>query len=244
MLCFCDAFRIEPLPFPLHGPGPIQRPNKLSSQPTQSSHMTSSIQSPQTPDVLDQINDLLYQQSASGAVGAGTPNVSHVPVTSPLINDLGTPNISWGVFSSMEWSPKTDSSWPLPNLQTAGMPSTSQMQNPFALVSVMQGQQRQSSRGESPVWSTATPRYLPSSNRTQRASTWNELFSSTVPSATESAKPTNTSWLKDWSAPDPATNDGTTLNGHEPAPNNPVGFSSGDAIKHKNVNEHRIDLFF
>jgi hypothetical protein len=219
------------LPFPLHGPGPIQRPNKLFSQPTpslasSSLHVNSSIQSPQTPDVLNQINDLLYQQSPGAPVGAATSNVNHVPINSPLINDLGTP-------------PKSDSSWPVSNLQTSGMPSATQMQNPFVLMSTLQGQQRQSPRGESPVWSTAlgtaTPRYAPSSSRTQRASTWNDLFSSTVPSAAESAKPANTSWPKVWSAPDPAANDGTTLNGHEPAPNNPVGFPLATRI-----NDYRI----
>jgi hypothetical protein len=89
-------------------------------------------------------------------------------------------------------------------------------------------EQRQPTREESTVWSsvlgTSTPRLISSSTRTQRASTWNELFQSTVPSATESTKPPNNSWLKFWSAPDPSSADVTLPNGHETETNNPVKF--------------------
>jgi len=87
-------------------------------------------------------------------------------------------------------------------------------------------QQRQPTREEASVWSsvlgTATPRLVSSSTRTQRASNWNELFQSTVPSSTESTKPApNNSWFKFWSAPDPSSADVTSPNGHETEPNPP-----------------------
>jgi len=215
---------VEPLPFPQHGPGPIQRPNKLTCPPSQqlpTSYLTNSIQSPGTPDVLDQINRLLDHQNSTTTVPP-TPNVNNSSIP---INDLTTPNIPWTTFSPAEWPSKYDSSWPLTSIQSPAVSLTTQVQNPFALMSTIPEAQRQPTREESSVWSsvlgTATPRLISSSTRTQRASTWNELFSSTVPSSTESIKPTNTSWLKYWSAPDPSSADGTLPNGHETETNNP-----------------------
>ena len=81
-------------------------------------------------------------------------------------------------------------------------------------------------REDSSVWSsvlgTATPRLLGASTRTQRASTWNELFQSTVPSATELVKPNNYPWLKVWPTPDPLSVDNAPSNGHESEAMNPV----------------------
>jgi hypothetical protein len=224
---------IEPLPFPQHGPGPIQRPNKLTclptQQPTLSSFLTNSLQSPETPDVLDQINRLLDHQNSTVTTITATPitasSTSNVNNSSVPINDLTTPNIPWTTFSPTEWPSKYDSSWPLTSIQNSTVSSTTQVQNPFAFMSTINEQPRQAVREESAVWSsaldTATTRLLSSSTRTQRASTWNELFSSTVPSSTDSTKPLNNSWLKYWSAPDPSSVDGTSPNGHETETNNP-----------------------
>jgi len=116
---------IEPLPFPQHGPGPIQRPNKLQCSPTtQSSFFHDSTQSPNTPDVLTQINHLVDHQNSITIPS----NVSN------LTNDIPTPNVPWTPFSPPEWSTKYDSSWPI----------TAQTQNPFA--------QRQISKDESSLW--------------------------------------------------------------------------------------------
>jgi len=215
---------VEPLPFPQHGPGPIQRPNKLTCPPTQQSipsYLTNSIQSPGTPDVLDQINRLLDHQNNPITPAPSTTNVNNSSIP---INVLSTSNISWTPFAPTEWSSKYDSSWPLTNIQSPTVSLTTQVQNPFAVMSTI-NKQRQPTREESTVWSsalgTATPHLISTSTRTQRASTWNELFQSTVPSATEATKPTNNSWLKFWSAPDPSSADGTLPNGHETEANNP-----------------------
>jgi hypothetical protein len=104
---------IEPLPCPQHGLGPIQRPNKLSCQLNiQSSSSTfphDSTRSPDTPEVLVQINHLVDHQNS----------ITTIPT---IINDIATPNASWTPFSPPEWSTKYESSWPL----------NTQIQNPFA----------------------------------------------------------------------------------------------------------------
>jgi hypothetical protein len=192
------------------------------------SYSTNPIQSPGTPDVLDQINRLLDHQNSTTTttIAPPTPNVNRSSVP---INDLTPSNIVWSTFSPTEWSSKYDSSWPLTSIQSPTVSLTTQVQNPFAVMSTINEQQRQPTREENSVWSsvlgTATPRLTSSSTRTQRASTWNELFSSTVPSATESTKPTNNSWLKYWSAPDPSSADGTSPNGHDTETHNPVKIS-------------------
>jgi len=123
---------IEPLPFPQHGPGPIQRPNKLQCpSPTQSStFFHDPNQSPSTPDVLVQINHLVDRQDSI----AVPSNISNLTNSSTIINDISTPNVSWTPFSPPEWSTKYESSWPL----------TTQIQNPFA--------QRQIPKDESALW--------------------------------------------------------------------------------------------
>jgi hypothetical protein len=220
---------VEPLRFPQHGPGPIQRPNKLACPPSQqltSSYLTNSIQSPGTPDVLDQISRLLDHQNNTTTVTTPVPTTSNMDNSSIPMNDLSTPNIPWTTFSPTEWPSKYDSSWPLTNIQSPTVPLTTQVQNPFALMATINEQQRQPTREEASVWSsvlgTATPRFTSSSARTQRASTWNEVFQSTVPSSTDSTKPTaNNSWFKFWSAPDPSSADVTLPNGHETETNPP-----------------------
>jgi hypothetical protein len=216
---------VEPLPFPQHGPGPIQRPNKLTCAPTQpllSPYLPNSIQSPGTPDVLDQLNRLLDHQNSSSTIAPSTPNVNNSSIS---INDLGTPNIPWTTFSSTEWPSKYESTWPLTNIQTPTVSLTAPTQNPFVLMSTMNEQPRQPTREDPPVWSsvlgTATPRLISSSTRTQRASTWNELFQSTVPSSNESAKLPNGPLLKYWPAPDPPSADVVSSNGHVTQTNNP-----------------------
>ncbi|CAF1115722.1 unnamed protein product [Rotaria sordida] len=219
---------VEPLPLIQHGPGPIQRPNKLTSIPTQqsksssSSYFINSIQSPETPDVLDQINRLLDNQNSTTPITVpSTPNINDSSV--PL-NDSITPNIPWTGFLPTTWSSKYETSWPSTNIQSPTVSLATQVQNPFTLMSTINEQQRQSPREESSVWSsimgTTTPRSLSSSTRTQRASIWNDLFSSTVPSSTEATKSTNNSLLKFWSAPDPSPTDGPSSNGHDIETNN------------------------
>jgi hypothetical protein len=224
---------VEPLPFPQHGPGPIQRPNKLTCPPTQpsaSSYLLNSIQSPGTPDVLDQINRLLDHQNSASTAVSSTPNVNNSSIP---INDLTTPNLPWTTFSSAEWPPKYESTWPLTNIQSPTVSLTTQTQNPFALISTINEQPGQPTREEATVWSsvlgTATPRLPSLSTRTQRASTWNELFQSTVPSSTESTRPLNGPMLKYWYAPDPSSADVVSSNGHVTETNNsfwPLGTSS------------------
>jgi len=120
---------IEPLPFPQHAPGPIQRPNKLScSSTTQlSSFLQDSSQSPSTPDVLTQINHLVDQQNS----------ITTIPSN---INDIPTPNVPWTPFLTY------DSTWPITNIQSPNISLTTQIQNPFA--------QRQISKEESSLWSS------------------------------------------------------------------------------------------
>jgi len=129
---------IEPLPFPQHGPGPIQRPNKLScSSITQiSSFLPDSTQSPSTPDVLVQINHLVDRQNS---IPSNVSNLTN-------INDISTPNVPWTPFSPPEWSTKYDSTWPITNIQSPNISLTTQIQNPFA--------QRQISKEESSLWSS------------------------------------------------------------------------------------------
>jgi hypothetical protein len=124
---------IEPLPFPQHVPGPIQRPNKLSCS---SIFQTLPLfhdptRSPDTPEVLVQINHLVDHQNSM--IASSSSNVTN---SSSMINDLPTPNVPWTPFTPSEWPTKYESSWPLPP-----PPPT---QNPFA--------QRQISKDESNLW--------------------------------------------------------------------------------------------
>jgi hypothetical protein len=126
---------IEPLPFPPHAPGPIQRPNKLPCSPTTQSSTSffhDSTLTPNTPDVLIQINHLVDRQNS---IPITPSTVSNLTNTSTIINDIATPNVSWTPFSPPEWSSKYESTWPL----------TTQTQNPFA--------QRQITKDESALWS-------------------------------------------------------------------------------------------
>jgi len=136
---------IEPLPFPQHGPGPIQRPNKLpcSSTTQLSSFLHDSTQSPDTPDVLVQINHLVDHQNSITTIPS---NVSNLTNSSTIINDISTPNVSWTPFSPPEWSSKYDSTWPITNIQSPNISLTTQVQNPFA--------RRQISKEESALWSS------------------------------------------------------------------------------------------
>jgi hypothetical protein len=248
--------KLESLPFPQHAPGPIQRPTKLAcsmsvpQQPSSSSSsfLTDSVLSPNTPDVLDQINRLLDHQNSTT-----TPSLTPVPiissnltnnptVSSTIISGLTTPNVQWTHFSSNEWPSKYDSSWPLSSIQSPPVTLATHTQNPFALaatntdVNSNSTTQQQVPREESSVWSsvlgTITPRPTSSSTRTQRAATWNELFSAAVPSSPEpslSIKPTtstgennsNAPWLKFWQAPDPSSGGGT------PSSNGPDNDTTG-----------------
>jgi hypothetical protein len=206
---------IEPLPFPQRSPGPIQRPNKLPCSTTttqQSSFLTDSTQSPSTPDVLVQINHILDHQNSITTVPS-TPNVPNTPAT----NDISTPNASWTPFAPPGWPLSYESSWPGTNLQSPNVPLTSQMQNPFA--------QRQMSKEDASVWSsalgTATPRSTSSNIRMERPATWNELFPTGVPSSTEPTKSANNSWSKFWPISDQSPSVGTPSNIQPNETNNP-----------------------
>ena len=105
---FSLFYSIEPITFPQHSPGPIQRPNKLAYQPNaqSSAFFSDTIQSPSTPDVLVQINHLLHHQNSITTVPP-MPNVSNsttttttTTATSTLIQDFPTPNVPWTPFST------------------------------------------------------------------------------------------------------------------------------------------------
>jgi len=173
---------IEPLPFPQHGPGPIQRPNKLSSSsfPQIPAFLVDSTQSPTTPDVLVQINHLLDHQNSI------TPNVSN---SSTLVNDVTTPNVPWTPFSSTEWP-----LW-----------SSTSMQNPFTHRQIS----KEEASVWSSMLGGATASSNP---RTQNAPEWNELFSSAGPSSIETTKQQNNSWLKFLPVSDSSSVDGKQEN--------------------------------
>ncbi|CAF1175310.1 unnamed protein product [Rotaria sp. Silwood1] len=195
---------IEPLPFPQHGLGPIQRPTKLSCSTTiqsSTSFLTDSTQSPNTPDVLVQINRLLDHSNSVTTI-ASTPNV---PI-STLINDISTPNVSWTPFLPGEWSSKYDSSWPTTNLQTPNVSVTRQIQNPF-----LQQQQQQITNEESSLWSSTSS----NPRTTQNTSEWQEIFSSNVPSSTQTTKSTDNSWLKFLPVSDSSSIDSITTNNRQ-----------------------------
>ncbi|CAF4461293.1 unnamed protein product [Rotaria socialis] len=216
---------VDSIPFVQHGPGPIQRPTRPTNLPTQQSrsspYFINSIQSPETPDVIGQIYRFLDHQNSATPTVSSTPNANDSSVP---INDLATPNMAWTTFLPSTWASKYESSWPSTSIQSPAASLTTQVQNPFALMTSLNNQPQQSTREDSSVWSAiggaSTPRSMSSSLRTQRISEWNEFFSATVPSSTESTKSTNSSWLKFWSAPDPSTSDGVSSNGHEIEPNN------------------------
>ncbi|CAF3697659.1 unnamed protein product [Adineta steineri] len=220
---------IEPLPFPQHGPGPIQRPNKLICAPTQQtlpSFSTNSLQSPETPDVLDQINRFLNTQNSTSETTpttVSTPSIVHN--SSIPVNDLTTSNSPWTTFSPSEWPSKYETSWSLTNIQSPTVSSTTtQVQNPFAFMSTMNGQPRPATRVDPTIWSsvlgTETPRMLSASARTLRASAWNDAFSSTVPSIVEPPKPVNNTWSAFWPVSDPSSAGGASSNGPETETNN------------------------
>lgn len=227
--------RIEPLPFPQRGLGPIQRPTKLPCPPTQSSmpsFMKNPMQSPETPDVIDQLNHLLNHQNS---VQTGAPST---PLT--------TPNIPWTPFLPAECVPKYDPTWPMANMQTPPVLLTAPTQNPFALISTMNEQGQQSPREEIPVWSTAlgtaTPRVMTSGIRSQRGTTWNDFLQPKVPSSTDLTRVPNGSMLKYWSAPDPTSADRIPVNGHMTGAPNPVRLNI--LFSSKTSNECLIWFFF
>lgn len=208
---------IEPITFPQHSPGPIQRPNKLTCQPnTQSStFFPEPIQSPSTPDVLVQINHLLHHQNSIATVPP-TPNVSNSTTTTTVVQDLPTPNVPWTPFSTNDWSTKYDSTWPTAAMQSPNIPSTSQMQNPFAL--------RQVPKEETTVWptalGTATPRSTPSNTRTKQTNEWNEMFPPGTASSVDSTKSSDNNWSKFLPVVDSPSVDNLTENKQENEGNN------------------------
>lgn len=221
-------YSIEPLPFPQRGLGPIQRPTKLTCPPTQAlipPYLKNPIQSPGTPDVIDQLNHILDHQNS---VQTGAPST---PLT--------TPNIPWTPFLPAECVPKYDSTWPMTNMQAPPVLLTAPTQNPFALISAMNEQGQQSPRDETPVWSTAlgtaTPRLISSGMRSQRGGTWNDFFQPKVPSSTELTRAPNGSMLKYWSAPDPTSADRIPVNGHMAGNNNPVRLNTPFLSKTKQM---------
>ena len=175
-------------------------------------YLKNPLQSPGTPDVIDQLNHLLHHQNSVPTGATSTP--------------LATPNISWTPFLPQECAPRYDSTWPLTNMQTPPVLLTAPTQNPFAIISAMNEQAQQSPREETTVWSsalgTATPRLVSSTVHSQRPGTWNDFFQSKIPSSTEPTKLPNGSMLKYWSAPDPASVDGVSANGHMTANTTPV----------------------
>lgn len=174
--------------------------------------------------MLDQINRLLDHQNITTPTVSSTPNVNDSSVP---ISDLATPNISWTPFLPSPWPSKYESSWSSTNIQTPTASLTTPIQNPFALISALNDQQRPPTREEISLWSTLggpmTPQHsMPSNPQTQRVSDWNEMFSTALPSTTEATKSSNNAWLKYWSGSDPSSADVTSTNEHTIATNNTV----------------------
>ena len=209
-------FSIEPVSFPQHTHGPIQRPNKLNySPPAQSLATFAEItQSPTTPDVLVQINHLLDHQNSVSTVPS-TPDVSNSATSAALSQDLMTPNVPWTPFAPNDWATKYDSTWPT---QTPSIPLTTHMPNPFVF--------RQMSKEETTVWptalGTATPRSTPLNTRSKQGNEWNEMFQSTTPSSADVVKPTNNNWSKFLPAADSSSMENSGENKRENEGNNVV----------------------
>lgn len=224
---------IESIPYLHHGPGPIQRPNKLNHSTASLTNSVlnpkNSLQSPSTADVLDHLNRFIYADNDGRTSTTPSHNVNSNSVASPLIHDS---NMPWS-FSSTEWSSKLESSWALPTLQSPHISLSSPMGNPFTMIP-------QAPRVDSPLWSSTTvgmgsPRFASPTTRTQRAGAWNDIFSPTVPSATNNEIPKmNTDpWAKYMTTPDPSSADVTSLNGHDRRGNNsswPLPSLSTDSV--------------
>jgi hypothetical protein len=229
--------RADSLPKPHHGPGPIQRPNKLtypSKLLPSSMKPIQPFQSPVTPDVLDQINHFVYENSS----GTSTANANHISSTSSTINDLTTANTSWTTFSSSEWSPKNERSWSLSPLQSPTLLLASHVQNPFAVMPTMNEHQQSTCRSNTTSnWSstlgTTSPCYIPAGACTQSASTWSDLLSPMVPLSADSMKSTGNSWPKVWSVHDALGVDNGSLNGRVPEVQNLVCFSMKRIVRHR-----------
>ena len=191
---------IEPLSFPQHDLGPIQRPNKLHSLPTvqsSSSFLIDCIQSPSTPEILVQINDLLHHQNSITTM-LSNPN-AHTPTNAS--------NFSW---SPSNWSSE---SWPVTSIPTANVSLMTQVQDPFV--------QRQTSKDESLLWSIAPT--VPSSNaHLKQDPEWNEFLSSSTSSSIQTTQSTNHSWLESNSS----LIDNITSNQQENEGTNPVSLTN------------------
>jgi len=212
---------IESIPYLHHGPGPIQRPNKLnhsSATTNVSTQLKSSFQSPGTSDVLDHLNRFIYDDNEGRSSVNPSNNTNSNAVASTLVNDLTPTNMPWA-YSPSEWTPKMESSWPLSTFQSPNLLSST-MENPFTMIP--ENSSTNSSRWSNVAVGTSPSRFVSPTNRTQHASAWNDFFSSTVPStiANESAKLNTNPWPQYMRTADPSSPDVTTLNGHATAVNN------------------------
>jgi len=175
-------------------PGPIQRPTKLPCSPSFPQQFNAfpfdSTQSPNTPDVLVQINHILHHQNS-----LQTPSISSSGNSVGSIVDPSTPNVSWTPFPSGEF----ESNWK----STATTTTT----NPFA--------QRQLSRDDGTVWpsalGTATPRPVsnPRTKNDASAAIWNDILPSTT---------VDQSKIKFWPSPDSSSSGSSTSNTQEANP--------------------------
>lgn len=231
--------QIESVPIPHHGPGPIQRPNKLITSTVQSTGLANNnntMLSPASPDVLDQINKLMFENNPSNQ-GTSMVNSVNNPNSSSMMADLTSPVINWSPFCASEWQNKQEQSWLLPNMQSSPIPINGSSSNPFVMVPPMVDHQRQTLRSDAPLWNpvlnTVSPRLTATGNRVQPTRPWHETFPSSASPTNDSNKLGPNGWLKFWNASDSSPNDGNLMNRRTRVSTNaPWDFNelSGDSV--------------
>lgn len=229
----------EPVPIPHHAPGPIQRPNKLSMGSSGSSNpVTKQIsinQKPMlpssSPDVLDQINDLLYANTAAEASINFLPIVGHPSVVSSMVNDVAQSPIQWSPFPANNWGAASqEQSWNLPTLQSSPMQLNSYRNNSFSNMAMIPERRQNLSQTLSPPWGTGlnstAPPFVYQRATVQGQQQWNDTFSGTVPSAAQTSITGANGWHDSWLVTDPTGNRGTLMNGQRTTLNDPLWSSS------------------
>lgn len=221
--------RFEAAPVPHHVPGPIQRPNKLSTTTTTQQNqlfaMNSMGQTPISPDVLDQINQLIYEPS-SPVLDHPMKSSSHMSPNSPMMGDLNSQETNWTSFMSSEWPSKTEPSWLLGTLSSPPISINQPPQNPFAILSPMNSNQQQMSQNDSSFWSTVlnpgTQRFPTQSIRPPNQQQWNGMFPNSPMGMGDLNNANSNRWPRMWSVPDSPSNDGNLLNARQTASTNAV----------------------
>ena len=226
-------YRHEPIPIPHHAPGPIQRPNKLAIGSSSSNQMTTqptihqnTMLTSSSPDVLDQINDFLYENTAEPPTNF-LPIVGHPSVASSMMNDVAQSPVQWSSFSANNWGATgQEQSWNLTTLQSPSMQLNSYSRNPFNSMAMIPERQQDLSHPLIPSWgaglnTTARP-FVYQRTAAQGQQQWNDTFPGTAPSTVQSSMPVANGWRNTWLVTDSAGNGGTLMNGQRTALNDPV----------------------